>query len=138
MRDKPATIDAYLLAIQRDRRQPLEDLRRTIGRAVPAVQECISYGIPAFRVEGGIVAGVAATKAGYSYYPFSGQTLSALSDEVEGYKGTKSALHFSAKQPLPAGLVRKLLQTRLAEIRRKRAVSNQPKPEATRIRSKQR
>jgi uncharacterized protein YdhG (YjbR/CyaY superfamily) len=119
MHDKPRTIDAYLVGIQRGRRRPLEDLRRTIGRVVPAVQECISYGMPAFRVEGGIVAGFAATKAGYSYYPFSGQTLSELSDEVEGYKGTKSVLHFSAKQPLPVSLVRKLLKARLAEIRHK-------------------
>jgi uncharacterized protein YdhG (YjbR/CyaY superfamily) len=136
MREKPETIDAYLATVGRHRRQPLENLRRAIHRVVPAAQECISYGMPAFRVEGGIVAGFAATKDGYSYYPFSGQTLSELSNEVARYRGTKSALHFSAKQPLPARLLRTLLDTRLAEIRRKGLVESEPKRAVTHIRSK--
>lgn len=127
VRTKPETIDAYLDAVDPDRRRPLVNLRRAIRRAVPAAEECISYGMPAFRVQGGIVGGFAVTKNGYSYYPFSGQTLSALGQEVSAYPGTKSALHFSASQPLPAGLLRKLLSTRLLEIRRKSAPRAAPK-----------
>ncbi len=121
---KPKTIDAYLTTLERDRRAPLENLRRGIRRVIPAAEECISYGMPAFRVEGGIVGGFAATKDGYSYYPFSGQILGELASELEGYSRTKSALHFSAKQPLPSSLLRKLLQARLSEIRRRRARSS--------------
>jgi len=117
MREKPKTIDAYLAALSPGRRQALQSLRRAIRRVLPAAEECISYGMPAFRADGGIVAGFAATKEGYSYYPFSGQTLSELADALGGRKRTKSALHFSAKQPIPATLLRKLLDTRLAEIR---------------------
>jgi uncharacterized protein YdhG (YjbR/CyaY superfamily) len=124
MREKPKTIDAYLAALGRDQRPPLESLRRAIRRVLPAAEECISYGMPAFRVEGGIVGGFAATKDGYSYYPFSGQTLAELANQLGGYDRTKSALHFSARQPLPSSLVRKLLQARLAEIRRTRARSS--------------
>ncbi len=120
---KLKTIHAYLAALERHRRPVLERLRHTILRAIPAAEECISYGMPAFRVEGGIVGGFAATKDGYSYYPFSGQTLAELASELDGYQRTKSALHFSADQPLPSSLVRKLLATRLAEIRRRRAAS---------------
>jgi uncharacterized protein YdhG (YjbR/CyaY superfamily) len=128
MRDKAETIDAYLAAVRPDRRRTLQDLRRAIRRVVPAAQEQISYGIPAFRVEGGVVAGFAATKDGYSYYPFSGQTLSELASEVAEYKGTKSSLHFSVEQPLPVTLLRKLLRARLAEIRRGGARANAPRP----------
>ncbi len=117
MRGKPETIDAHLATIQPDRRRPLENLRRAVARLVPAAEECISYGVPAFRVEGGVVAGFAATKDGYSYYPFSARTLAELGDEVAQYEGTKSSLHFSAKRPLPAALLRRLVRTRLAEIR---------------------
>jgi uncharacterized protein YdhG (YjbR/CyaY superfamily) len=118
MRDKVETIDAYLAAVRSDRRRLLQDLRRAIRRAVPAAEECISYGMPAFRVEGGIVAGFAATKDGCSYYPFSGQTLSELASEVAAYEGTKSSLHFSVERPLPVTLLRQLVRARLAEIRR--------------------
>ena len=118
MRDKVETIDAYLAAVRSDRRRLLQDLRRAIRRAVPAAEECISYGMPAFRVEGGVVAGFAATKDGYSYYPFSGRTLAGLANLVAEYQGTKSSLHFSVERPLPVTLLRKLLRARSAEIRR--------------------
>jgi uncharacterized protein YdhG (YjbR/CyaY superfamily) len=119
--ERPQTIDAYLATLDRARRPPLEKLRRMIRRAVPDAQECISYGMPAFRVDGGVVAGFAVTKDGFSYYPFSGQTLAALTSELAGHEGTKSALHFSTAQPLSAALVHKLVATRLAEIRHKHA-----------------
>jgi uncharacterized protein YdhG (YjbR/CyaY superfamily) len=122
--DKVETIDAYLAAVRSDRRRLLQDLRRAIRRAVPAAEECISYGMPAFRVEGGIVAGFAATKDGCSYYPFSGQTLSELASEVAAYEGTKSSLHFSVERPLPVTLLCKLVRARLAEIRRAGARSD--------------
>lgn len=116
---KPKTIDAYLAAINPDRRAPLEKLRRSIHRAAPTAQECISYGMPAFRVQGGVVGGFAVTKSGYSYYPFSGQTLTELAEDVSAFSHTKSALHFSAKQPLPETLLRKLVAARLDEIGRR-------------------
>jgi uncharacterized protein YdhG (YjbR/CyaY superfamily) len=123
---KPKTIDAYLAAMRPDLRAPLEKLRQSIHREVPAAEECISYGMPAFRVPGGIVGGFAATKNGYSYYPFSGQTLSELAEDVSAFAHTKSALHLSAKRPLPAALLRKLIAARLAEIGRKQAVKRKP------------
>jgi uncharacterized protein YdhG (YjbR/CyaY superfamily) len=116
---KPKNIDDYLATLSRARRLPLDRLRRAIRRAVPHAEECISYGIPAFKVDGGIFAGFAATRDGYSFYPFSGQTLHELADDVAGYQGTRSALHVSVGHALPARLLRKLLDTRLAEIRRK-------------------
>jgi uncharacterized protein YdhG (YjbR/CyaY superfamily) len=92
-------------------------------RLLPEAEECISYGMPAFRVPGGVVGGFAATKDGHSYYPFSGHTLSELAAELANYAKTKSALRFSTKQPLPANLLRKLIATRVAEIRRKPAAA---------------
>jgi uncharacterized protein YdhG (YjbR/CyaY superfamily) len=119
---KPKTINDYLAAINPERRAALEKLRGAIHRAVPAAEECISYGMPAFRVQGGIVGGFAVTKSGYSYYPFSGQTLDELAVDVAAFARTKSALHFSSKQPLPTRLVRKLVAVRLAEIGRRPSV----------------
>ena len=72
MRGRPATIDDYLSAVKGPRRSALEALRRTIRAIVPRAEECISYRMPAFRLDGRIVAGFAATAKGCSYFPFSG------------------------------------------------------------------
>ena len=113
---KPTTIDAYLANVTGDKRVALDRLRETIRAIVPAAEECISYAIPAFRVDGNVVAGFVATKRGCSYFPFSGTTLSTLADDLVGYDLTKSALHFDPAKPLPKTLVRKLLAARIAEI----------------------
>jgi hypothetical protein len=62
-----------------------------------------------------VVAGFAATTRGCSYFPFSGRTLSTLADDLQAYGGTKSALHFDPRKPLPVSLVRKLIKARIAE-----------------------
>jgi len=113
---KAKSIDGYLSTLTPERRAPLEKLRRTILSIVPKAVECISYGIPAFRLDDKVVAGFAATKKGYSYFPFSGSTLATLADEVEDFEQTKSSLHFDANRPLRTPLVRKLIQARRAEI----------------------
>jgi uncharacterized protein YdhG (YjbR/CyaY superfamily) len=112
---KPKTIDEYLGTLTADRRESLEKLRKTIRALVPRAEECISYSMPAFRVDGRVVAGFRATRKGCSYYPFSGRTLATLATDLAAYQQTKSALHFEPGRPLPRALVRKLLTARLAE-----------------------
>jgi uncharacterized protein YdhG (YjbR/CyaY superfamily) len=115
MAGKPKSIDAYLATVSGEKRAALEKLREAIRAVVPRAEECISYGIPAFRFEGRIVAGFAATAKGCSYFPFSGSTLGSLARELEDYGGTKSSLHFAPAEPLPRALVRKLIKARIAE-----------------------
>ena len=111
-------IDAYLATVPEDRRAALQRLRRTLRSIVPDAEECISYGIPAFRLDGEVVAGFAATRKGCSYFPFSGSTLGTLAAALRAYGGTRSSLHFAPGDGLPAALVRKLVRARRAEIRR--------------------
>jgi uncharacterized protein YdhG (YjbR/CyaY superfamily) len=109
-------IDSYLAGLDEPARSTLEDLRRCILLAVPEAHQCLSYGVPAFKVEGRTVAGFAAFKHHLSYLPHSGSVLTALSDELAGYQVTKGSLHFPVDQPLPAGLVSALVTTRLREL----------------------
>lgn len=111
-------VDRYLREVDEPKRSTLEALRRTILEIVPEAEQVISYRVPAFRVDGKIVAGFAAFKNHLSYLPFSGSVLPGLAAELEGYSGTKSALHFPVDRPLPEALVKKLVTLRLSEIRR--------------------
>lgn len=113
---KPTTIDEYLAQVDADTRRVLEKLRQTIRRLVPDAEECISYSMPAFRFEGKVIGGFAATANGGSYYPFSGSTLGTLAAALRGYSQTKSAVHFTLEAPLPATLVDTLLKARIAEL----------------------
>ena len=117
MRRKPATIDEYLRTVTQDRRRALQDLRKKIRSILPDAEECISYGIPAFRLHGEVVAGFCATAKGCSYFPFSGSTLRTLAAQVGDYEQTKSSLHFSPAKPLPTTLVRRLIRARISESR---------------------
>src|SRR5262245_14150546 len=115
MNRKPATIDEYLKTVKGEKRAALEKLRKTIRKIIPRAEECISYRIPAFRLDGRIVAGFSATTRGCSYFPFSGSTLRTLAGELESYEQTKSSLHFDPAEGLPSALVRRLIKARIAE-----------------------
>ncbi len=111
-------VDEYLRGIEEPKRSTLEALRGTILEIVPDAEQVISYKVPAFRVEGRIVAGFAAFKDHLSYLPFSGSVLPELAGELEGYTMTKSALHFPVDRPLPKTLVRKLIAARRSKAAR--------------------
>jgi uncharacterized protein YdhG (YjbR/CyaY superfamily) len=113
----PATIDDYLKRTPDDRRRILEDLRAKIRSVIPDAEECISYRLPAFRLNGDLVAGFCATAKGCSYFPFSGSTLKTLARDTSRYTQTKGSLHFSSDTPLPLALVRKLIKARIAETK---------------------
>jgi uncharacterized protein YdhG (YjbR/CyaY superfamily) len=110
-------IDEYLAGLDEPKRATLQSLRQTILAIVPEAEECISYGMPAFRVEGKVIAGFAAFKNHLSYLPHSGSVLGKLRDDLAGYKGSQGSLHFPIDQPLPDALVRKLIAVRIDEAR---------------------
>jgi len=111
-----AEVDDYLSSVEEPKRSTLEAVRRSILRVVPDAEECISYGVPGFRLDGQTVAGFAAFKDHVSYLPHSGWVLGQLTDELAGYQTTKGALHLAPDEPLPDDLVRRLVETRLQEL----------------------
>jgi uncharacterized protein YdhG (YjbR/CyaY superfamily) len=112
-----AEIDSYLAAVEEPKRSTLQSLRETIRELLPGVEEGISYGVPAFRLEGKVVAGFAAFKNHLSYLPHSGWVFTQLADELRGYAMSSGALRFPIDQPPPRALVKKLIDVRLKEIR---------------------
>jgi uncharacterized protein YdhG (YjbR/CyaY superfamily) len=108
--------DSYLAELDEPKRSTLEQLRRDIVAVLPNAEECISYGMPAFKVQGKTVAGFAAFSDHLSYLPHSGSVLAALDPDLADYEHTKGSLHFPIDQPLPPSLVTKLITTRLAQL----------------------
>ena len=108
-------IDEYLAALDEPKRDTLSQLRATIISIVPDAEQGMSYRLPAFRLRGRTIAGFAAFTNHLSYLPHSGSVISRLGKETEGYTKTKGSLHFPVDAPLPEGLVRKLLEIRIAD-----------------------
>ena len=116
MKQISSDTDAYLATLNAEDRAALEKLRRSIKAALPEAEECIAYGIPAFRWKGKTVAGFSASKNHCSYFPMSGSVVAALQEELKKYDSSKGTIRFPAHRPLSAALVKKLVKARMAEI----------------------
>ncbi len=94
-------IDEYLATLDEPKRTTLASLRDTIMVVVPEAEQCISYGMPAFKVRGKAIAGFAAFKNHLSYLPHSGSVIPQLAKETAAYTSTRGSLHFPVDTPLP-------------------------------------
>src|SRR6266403_682764 len=109
MAHKPNTIDEYLAGVSDDQRAALEKLRKTIRAAAPKAEECISYQLAAFRLNGKMLVALGATANHCAFYPMSSATVAAHQDALKDYDTSKGTIRFPADKPLPAALVRKLV-----------------------------
>jgi uncharacterized protein YdhG (YjbR/CyaY superfamily) len=109
-------IDDYLANLDEPKRTTLQKLRQTIEDVIPGAEQGISYGMPAFRLHGKVIAGFAAFKNHLSYLPHSGSVLAELGGDVARYVTSKGALQFSIDKSLPRALVKKLIAVRLREV----------------------
>ncbi len=121
MTDNP--IDAHLANLPQPQRDTLTALRDTLRTLLPGALECLSYGMPCFKVDGVAVAGFDGYKAHCSYFPHSGGVV----ERVEGIPAwctasSKGTLQFPVDRPLPKTLVKKLVLARQAEIAERAAL----------------
>src|SRR6185295_15909866 len=107
MSAKPKTIDEYLARFGSEQRATLEKLRKTIKAAAPKAEECISYDIPGFRLNGKMLVSFAGWANHCAFYP-GAHALKTHQGELKAYGTSKGTIRFEAGRPLPATLVRKL------------------------------
>lgn len=110
-----AEIDAYLAGVPEPKRATLEALRRSILAVIPEAEQCISYAMPAFRVQGKVLAGFAAFKNHLAYLPHSGRVFQEI-PELDDFEKTTGSLHFAIDTPLPDDIVAKLIAVRRAQV----------------------
>jgi uncharacterized protein YdhG (YjbR/CyaY superfamily) len=108
------TVDHYLAALSADKRAALEKLRKIIRAAAPEAEECLSYGLPAFR-QGGPLVAFSASAGHCSFFPTNGTSVAAHKAELKGFETSKGTIRFQPDKPLPTALVRKLVKARIAE-----------------------
>lgn len=106
-------IDTYLAGTPLEQRAVLETLRARIRSIIPGAEEILSYGIPAFCVEGRVVIGFKANKKDYAIYPFSGGALERFPAELAGRTVTTGSIHFTPDNPISDDLLRGIIEWRI-------------------------
>lgn len=120
-KDGPEAVDAYLAQVPEPACTTLKKIRAMIRSAVPKEStEGLSYGMPAFRYKGALVA-YAAFKDHCSFFPMQASLIDAMKDELKAYRTAKGTLQFALDKPLPAALVKKMVKLRVAENDAKKA-----------------
>ena len=110
-------------------RKTMLAMRKAILEVIPDAEEVVSYGMPAFKLNGKIVAGLMAAKNHVGYYPFSGSILPLFEKELAAFSKTKSALHVPVNKPLSKSLIRKLLSARISQCANKNGQTSKSKYE---------
>ncbi len=109
-------VDKYLKELPEPQKTTLTKLRKTIKKIEPKAKEVISYNMPAYKIDEGIICGFLSAKKHCSYFPFSGKVLSELKEELKGFDQSTGTLRFDIDKPLSEKLVRKLISVRKKQL----------------------
>lgn len=121
-------IDHHLRKFSGDQLDTLKHLRETIISVVPNAHETLSYGMPAFEVEGKIVAGFDGFKNHCSYFPHSGSVLEEIDSFPAWCEVSKGTLKFPIGKKLPKSLVKKMISVRVKQILKNQTGRSSVKP----------
>ena len=108
----PKTFDAYLKALPADQWAALERIRAVVRDMAPAVEECVSYGLPTFKLGGKTVLHIGAAAKHCAIYGAVGD----FADALTKYDVSKGTIRFQPETPLPLTLLRKLIRGRLTRL----------------------
>ncbi len=111
----PSHIRKHYHSAPESHRKTMLEMRKRILEVIPDAEEVVSYGMPAFKVNGNVVAGLLSNKFHIGYYPFSGSILHLFEKELSSFKTTKSALHIPIGKPLSKTLLTKLIKARIKQ-----------------------
>lgn len=118
-RGTPKNVDEYFAGVPESARGTLNTMREVIRSAVPAEAiETISYGIPAFKLNG-VLVWYAAFSSHCSLFP-TAAIIEAFRKELKGYSLSKGTIQFPTDRPLPTGLIKRMVKARVAEMESKK------------------
>lgn len=125
-KDMP-NIDQLLAAAAPDQRAALQKLREAIQAAAPEAKESVSYGLPAFRLNGKPLMAFGAAARHCALYPMSVAAIAAHRAALKDFETSKGAIRFQPSRPLPTSLVKNLVKARLVELGAAGAAGKNPR-----------
>ena len=110
------TVDEYLDGVSAERRAGLETIRAAVRAGAPEAEETIAYGMPALRSHGGqFLVSYDAYKRHFSLFPATDRVIAAIGDELTPHLSGSGTIRFAADQPIPADLIRRIVEVRWSE-----------------------
>lgn len=121
MKKEPAaSVDDYIAGFPAGVQVVLDQVRHTIRQAAPDAEETISYGMPAYKWHGTLVYFAAFSRhIGFYALPTGNE---AFRKEIATYKTGKGSIQFPLDQPVPLGLITRIVKFRMEENRLKKSV----------------
>jgi uncharacterized protein YdhG (YjbR/CyaY superfamily) len=113
--EKAQSVEEYLSWVPAAHRPALDALRATIKSIAPEATETISYGMPAFKLNGRFFASYSDFKNHVSLFPASGAVRATLGEEIKPYFSGKGTLRFPLDKPIPTELVARIVAVLLEE-----------------------
>jgi uncharacterized protein YdhG (YjbR/CyaY superfamily) len=114
---KPTPVDRYLEKVTDEHRQLLEQVRKTVLAVAPDAEECISYGLAAFRLNKRPLVAFGGWASHCAFYPMNASLVKTFKAELKDFKTSKGTIRFSKEQPIPAALLKKMVKLRVRENR---------------------
>ena len=113
-KDKPTTVEQYIVAAPEQAHQKLRELRAILKEAAPEATEAIKWGYPVFEDER-ILFSYSAHKTHLNFMP-TRTTLENFKSELKNYKTGVDTIQFPYDQPLPKGLIKRVAKYRIKEV----------------------
>jgi uncharacterized protein YdhG (YjbR/CyaY superfamily) len=118
MRPTAGSIDEYIAGFPPETQSALEEMRALIHATSPDATETISYAMPTFDLNGRHLVHFAGFAKHVGFYPVP-SAIEAFKEELSPYKSGKGSAQFPLGQPLPADLIRRIVEFRVRENLRK-------------------
>lgn len=112
---KAASVDEYISSQPANVRRLLKQVRSTIRKAVPAAEEAISYGIPAYKLHGRAFIYFAGWKEHYSIYPLTAHLVAPLEKQLAAYEISKGTIRFPLAGGVPVRLIAQIAKLHARE-----------------------
>ena len=113
MAGNDGTIDEYISTFPPEVQDVLSDIRMRLHAAVPGMTEAMSYGIPTLKLDGRNLVHFAGWKKHVSLYP-APEADEPLEAEMAPYLAGRGTLKFPLDQPIPEGLLERIIVALLA------------------------
>ena len=114
MRTDFQTVDEYIRTFPESVQARLNEVRSIIRSKAPGANECISYGMPAYKSNGKPLVYFAAFKSHIGFYA-TPTGHEAFKDDLKIYKQGKGSVQFPLDQPLPVDLIKRIVTFRVEE-----------------------